>query len=103
MRDGYLITKEAISKMIPLRPFLSLRLVRNPSLKERFPTSGNDKQVALLLNLSVTHYASRITRYDIYFETASYPEALLFCSFPVTVTTTLFGRQIIVPLSIQPW
>jgi len=28
---------------------LSLRLVRNPSLKERFPTSGNDISVTLLM------------------------------------------------------
>jgi hypothetical protein len=36
---------------------LSLRLVRNPSEKERFPTSGNDKNVktinAFVLNLSL--------------------------------------------------
>jgi len=37
--------------------FLSLRLVRNPSgFSERFPTSGNDIDVALLIAVLVTDY-----------------------------------------------
>jgi len=37
-----LFTNTVISKKISPCSFLSLRLVRNPSEKERFPTSGND-------------------------------------------------------------
>jgi hypothetical protein len=48
-----LIIKVFISMTTSLDPFLSLRLVRNLSLKEGFPTGGNDVKVALLMNLLV--------------------------------------------------
>ncbi len=44
---GLRVTNEFIRKTTFSGPPLSLRLVRNPSVKERFPTSGNDNSCCL--------------------------------------------------------
>ena len=48
-----MITKEFRSKSTFKVLSLSFWLVQNPSFSERFPTSGNDTHVALLINLLV--------------------------------------------------